>query len=54
MSNTHDGMITLGTGNESVSMIDGELPCVECSVHTQHYKGTHCQSEMGFLSLLEH
>ena len=30
-------MITLGTGNESVSMIDGELPCVEYSVQTQHY-----------------
>ena len=51
VSNTH---ITLGTGNESVSIINGELPCAEYSVQTQHYKGTHCQNEMGFLRLFEH
>ena len=54
VSNTHNGMITLGTGNESVSIINGELPCAEYSVQTQHYKGIHCQSEMGFLRLFEH
>ena len=46
----HNGIITLSTGNESVCIIDGELPCTEYSVQTQH----HFQSEMGFLSLFEH
>ena len=30
----HNVMITLSIGNESVSIIDGELPCVEYSVAT--------------------
>ena len=29
VSNTHNGTITLGTRCESVSIIDGEIPCVE-------------------------